>query len=142
MIKYTVEMNLEDFKAWSGGLDRLESIVELGKVEEAESIIMDMLECYEEVTETTINDILWFEMDSYIEEWEREQEEEAEEGIMYADTLLYNPLFTGHISGDTFVLENFKTEEIHNCSIEVDRDGDRYFKYEGETYFIKYLHEF
>ena len=140
MIKYTVEMNLEDFKAWSGGLDRLESIVELGKVEEAESIIMDMLEYYEEVTDTTINDILWFEMDSYIEGWKQEEEEEEE--IMYTDTLLYTPRFTGYISGDTFVLENCKTEKVHNCTIKVDRDGDKYFKYEGETYFIKYLFEF
>ena len=76
MIKYTVETSLEDFKAWSGGSDRLNRIIELDKVDEAESIIMDMLECYGEVTDTTINDILWFEMDEYIEGWEREQEEE------------------------------------------------------------------
>ena len=141
MIKYTVEVSLEDFKAWSGGLDRLERIIELDKVEEAESIIMDMLECYEEVTDTTVNDLLWFEMDNYIEGWEREQEEEEKE-IMYTDTLLYNPRFTGYVSGDMFILKDCKTEEIHNCTIKVDRDGDRYFKYEGRTYFIKCLHEF
>lgn len=139
MIKYTVGMNLEDFKAWSGGLDRLERIVELGKVQEAENIIMDMLECYEEVTDTTVNDLLWFEMDDYLEEWE---EEEEEEGTMYTDTLLYTPSFTGYVSGDLFILKDCQTGEIHNCSIKVDRDGDKYFKYKDETHFIGLLFRF
>jgi hypothetical protein len=74
MIKYTVETTLKEFKAWAGGLDRLNRIKELDKEEEAESIIVDMLECTEDATDVTVNDILWFEMDEYIEQWEQEQE--------------------------------------------------------------------
>lgn len=63
------EFNLGDFKAWSGGADRLKEIIELDIVEDAQYYIESIFEDEQAVTETDINDILWFEMDSFIEEY-------------------------------------------------------------------------
>lgn len=68
-LKYVVE--LSEFKAWSGAKDRLNTIIELGIVEEAENYIKGMIG-EEVISETTLNDILWFEMDYFIAEYENE----------------------------------------------------------------------
>jgi hypothetical protein len=59
-MKYYVEENLKDFRAWSGGLDTLNRIIELDRVEEVESYIE---ECMTEASDTDINDFLWFEVE-------------------------------------------------------------------------------
>ena len=76
MITYTVEMKLEDFNAWGGAEARLQTIKDLDRVEEATDFINECIEGLpmEDITETTINDILWFSMDELIEEWEEEEE--------------------------------------------------------------------
>ena len=61
------EFNLETFKAWSGGADRLDEIIELGIVEEAQEYLEEMLGGLEVVTSTDVNDMLWFEMDDFIQ---------------------------------------------------------------------------
>ena len=60
---YVTETSLEDFPAWSGGLQRLERAEELGLMAELEALIEEYLELIplEETTDTTINDILWFD---------------------------------------------------------------------------------
>lgn len=57
MIKY--ELELSKFEAWSGGVDTLNKIIELNLTEELESILEDLYP--EGLTETELNDILWFE---------------------------------------------------------------------------------
>ena len=85
---YTVETSLADFPAWSGGRDTLEVLIEKGLCDTVEA-------CLEEivwdgvVSDTAINDILWFERDMIAEwcgfsSWEalengEEEEEETEE---------------------------------------------------------------
>lgn len=71
------EMTLEDFGAWSGGKDRLDRIIELDIVEEASDYIAEVMGT--EMTETELNDFLWFEMDDFIEDYEEEEEDEEEE---------------------------------------------------------------
>lgn len=78
MLKITKEITLGEFKAWEGGKDRLETIKELDILDEAQQEIELMIEGAEEVTELTINDILWFEMDEFIAQFEEEEEEEEE----------------------------------------------------------------
>lgn len=59
--------DLADFPAWSGAKDRLNEIIELGIEDEAEDYIKEMF--FEETpTDTQINDLLWFDMDDWIEE--------------------------------------------------------------------------
>lgn len=63
-MKYTVEENLYNFKAWSGGKDTLDNLLEYGVVDEVEEYIEMIFADREELpTETEINDILWFERD-------------------------------------------------------------------------------
>ena len=69
------EFNLYDFKAWSGGADRLKEIIELDIVDEAQIYMEDMLDGSEVVTETDINDMLWFGMDDFIQYFKEDEEE-------------------------------------------------------------------
>jgi len=68
--------DLADFPAWSGAKDRLNEIIELGIEDEAEDYIKSMFE--ETPTDTQINDLLWFDMDDWIEE-HREKEDDDDE---------------------------------------------------------------
>lgn len=76
MLKITKEITLGEFEAWGGGKDRLKTIKELDILDQAQQEIELMIEGAEEVTETTINDILWFEMDEFIAQFEEEEEGE------------------------------------------------------------------
>lgn len=75
-VTVTNDVSLLEFKAWSGGADRLKAIEKLGIEEEAEQYIIDNLG--ESVEDVTLNDFLWFEMDDFIEEHEQRIEEEME----------------------------------------------------------------
>lgn len=86
-MKYYVETSLEDFKAWSGGRDTLEVLIEKGLCDTVEACLEEALG--EDVSDTDINDTLWFERDMIAEwcgfsSWEaleygEEEEEETEE---------------------------------------------------------------
>ena len=88
-MKYYVETSLENFEAWSGGRDTLEVLIEKGLCDTVEACLEEALG--EDVSDTDINDALWFERDM-IAEWcgfsswealengeEEEEEETAEE---------------------------------------------------------------
>ena len=88
-MKYYVETSLENFEAWSGGRDTLEVLIEKGLCDTVEACLEEALG--EDVSDTDINDALWFERDM-IAEWcgfsswealengeEEEDEEETEE---------------------------------------------------------------
>ena len=62
----TYELDLERFEAWSGAKDTLDKIIDEGKCEELEGILEDMYP--DGMTETELNDLLWFESES-IYEW-------------------------------------------------------------------------
>ena len=58
-MKISREMNLRNFEAWSGAKDTLNKLIELDKCEELEAVIEDIYP--EGMTETQLNDILWFD---------------------------------------------------------------------------------
>ena len=73
MVTIKQEISLYDFKAWSGGKYTLDNIIEADKIEELDALLN---ECFEELTTTQLNDILWFDdqwlyeqlnMDDYID---------------------------------------------------------------------------
>lgn len=86
---YKVESSLENFKAWSGGKDTLDVLIEKGDCDKVEEIIDSLYADGETPTETAINDLLWFERDWIAQElgytdWDayeygEEEEEETEE---------------------------------------------------------------
>ena len=86
-MKYYVETSLENFEAWSGGRDTLEVLIEKGLCDTVEACLEEVLG--EDVSDTDINDTLWFERDMIAEwcgfsswdalEYGEEDEEETEE---------------------------------------------------------------
>ena len=58
-MKITSEMSLKNFKAWAGAKDTLNKLIELDKCEELEFILEDTYP--DGISETQLNDILWFE---------------------------------------------------------------------------------
>ena len=70
------ETSLENFEAWSGAVDTLDRVREAGKCDELESIIEELYP--DGMSETELNDLLWFEPETVFE-WLGIEEEEEEE---------------------------------------------------------------
>ena len=62
----TYELDLDRFEAWSGAKDTLERIQNEGKCTELENILEDLYP--DGMTETELNDLLWFDSES-VYEW-------------------------------------------------------------------------
>ena len=58
-MKITSEISLKNFKAWAGGKATLNKLIELDKCDELEFILDDLYP--DGLTETELNDILWFD---------------------------------------------------------------------------------
>lgn len=87
-MKYVCECSLEDFEAWSGGKDTLDTLIEKGDCDAVECLIEELASAGEEGwTRTGVNDFLWFERDTIAEhlgysdwdEYEFGKEDEDEE---------------------------------------------------------------
>ena len=76
-MKIYSEISLENFKAWSGAVDTLDRVREAGKCDELESILEDLYP--DGMSETELNDLLWFEPETVFEWLGIEEEEEEEE---------------------------------------------------------------
>ena len=59
------ELNLNTFEAWSGAVDTLDRIRNAGKCEELEACLEDLYP--DGMTDTELNDLLWFDADSVFE---------------------------------------------------------------------------
>ena len=85
-MKIVSEIGLEEFNAWSGAVTTKERIIEEGKEREFEDLIE---ECYPEgLTDTELNDLLWFEDEWLFESLgivDEEEEEEEEEDYDWED---------------------------------------------------------
>lgn len=97
-MKYYVEDSLDNFEAWSGGKDTLETLREKGDVDSVECLIEELASTSEEGwTDTNINDFLWFERDMIAEHlgyssWEEyeygKSEDEEDEETEWEDKAL------------------------------------------------------
>lgn len=77
----TYELDLNSFQAWSGAKETLERIRREGKCEELENVLEELYP--DGMTETELNDLLWFDSES-VYEWlgirsESQIEKEIEE---------------------------------------------------------------
>ena len=79
----TYELNLNSFKAWSGAVDTLERIQREGKCEELENILEELYP--DGMTETELNDLLWFNSESVYEWLGIRSEEQIEKEIKEAE---------------------------------------------------------
>ena len=81
-MKIYKDIPIDEFEAWSGGKDTLETIIKAGKAAELENLLIET-EPADGYDETAINDILWFESDWLFEMLginpDEYEEKEAEE---------------------------------------------------------------
>ena len=64
-MKYVVEESLDNFEAWSGGKDTLDTLREKGDVDSVECLIDEYISTSEEGwSDDDINNFLWFERDT------------------------------------------------------------------------------
>ena len=70
MISIITEIqSIAQFDAWSGGRDTLNDVIAAGKISELDAMIDEMFGLNDEyMTDTQMNDFLWFERDSIYEQ--------------------------------------------------------------------------
>ena len=73
-MKITVETNLRDFNAWSGAIYTKNLILDAGMEEEFEELIEEIYP--DGLSDTQLNDILWFDADWILESLGIKEEEE------------------------------------------------------------------
>lgn len=79
----TYELDLSSFKAWSGAKDTLDRIQREGKCAELENILEELYP--DGMTETQLNDLLWFDSESVYEWLGIRSEEQIEKEIKEAE---------------------------------------------------------
>ena len=79
----TYELDLNSFQAWSGAKDTLDRIQREGKCEELENILEDLYP--DGMTETQLNDLLWFDSEQVYEWLGIRSEEQIEKEIKEAE---------------------------------------------------------
>ena len=62
-MRYFVEFSLLNFPAWSGGKDTKDSIISVGRVDDFNDLMDSLYQGQDDVSETDVNDFLWFERD-------------------------------------------------------------------------------
>lgn len=65
-MKITYDLDLETFEAWSGAVDTLKRVRNAGKCAELEAVLEELYP--DGMSETGLNDLLWFEPES-VYEW-------------------------------------------------------------------------
>lgn len=79
----TYELDLNSFQAWSGAVDTLDRIHREGKCEELENVLEELYP--DGMTETELNDLLWFDSESVYEWLGIRSEEQIEKEIKEAE---------------------------------------------------------
>ena len=77
------ELDLNSFQAWSGAKDTLERVQREGKCGELESVLEELYP--DGMTETQLNDLLWFDSESVYEWLGIRNEEQIEKEIKEAE---------------------------------------------------------
>lgn len=107
----TYELDLNSFEAWSGAVDTLERIQREDKCAELENVLEELYP--DGMTETQLNDLLWFESETVYEWLGIRSEEQIEKEIEEAEEEL-----AGKLSDLEFDLDDDLTEEERNDIIE------------------------
>ena len=79
----TYELDLNRFEAWSGAKDTLERVQREGKCGELESVLEELYP--DGMTETQLNDLLWFDSESVYEWLGIRSEEQIKKEIKEAE---------------------------------------------------------
>lgn len=106
-MKITEDINLADFKAWDGGKDRLDTLIENGKCEEAQGYLEEFFP--DRISATGLNDWLWFEAEDQFPGWffDYSEMEEVENKVNDTNKVrpMGRPIFMEADGGDVYYLE-------------------------------------
>ena len=120
----TYELDLNNFEAWSGAKDTLERIQREGKCDLLEQVLEDV---YPDgiMTETELNDLLWFESDTIYEWLGIRSEEQVKKEIEEAETELEEKISDLEFDLDDDLTEEERKDIIESYRPEIDEIKER-----------------
>ena len=120
----TYELDLNSFEAWSGAKDTLDRIQREGKCAEREKILEELYP--DGMTETELNDLLWFDSESVYEWLGIRSEEQIEKEIKEAEEELaeIQSNLEDDLDDDELTTEE-RTEIIESYQPDIDEIKER-----------------
>ena len=119
----TYELDLNSFQAWSGAVDTLERIQREGKCAELENVLEELYP--DGMTETELNDLLWFDSESVYEWIGIRSEEQIEKEIEEAEAELEEKLSDLEFDLDDDLTEEERKDIIESYQPEIDEIKER-----------------
>lgn len=119
----TYELDLRNFKAWSGAKDTLERIQREGKCDALENILEELYP--DGMTETELNDLLWFEPDTVYEWLGIRSEKQIQEEIEEAEAELEDKISDLEFDLDDDLMEEERKDIIESYQPEIDEIKER-----------------
>lgn len=119
----TYELDLNSFQAWSGAKDTLERVINEGKCDLLEQILEDTYP--EGMTETELNDLLWFEPETIYEWLGIRSEEQIKKEIEEAEEELEEKINDMESDLDDDLTEEERQDIIESYQPEIDEIKER-----------------
>ena len=119
----TYELDLNSFQAWSGAKETLERIQREGKCAELENILEELYP--DGMTETELNDLLWFDSESVYEWLGIRSEGQIEKEIEEAEAELEEKLSDLEFDLDDDLTEEERKDIIESYQPEIDEIKER-----------------
>lgn len=119
----TYELDLNRFEAWSGAKETLERIQREGKCAELENVLEELYP--DGMTETELNDLLWFDSESVYEWIGIRSEEQIEKEIEEAEEELEEKLSDLEFDLDDDLTEEERKDIIESYQPEIDEIKER-----------------
>lgn len=119
----TYELDLRSFEAWSGAKETLERVINEGKCDLLEQILEDIYP--DGMTETELNDLLWFDSDTVFEWLGIRSEKQIQEEIEEAEAELEDKLSDLEFDLDDDLTEEERKDIIESYQPEIDEIKER-----------------
>ena len=119
----TYELDLNSFQAWSGAKDTLERIQREGKCAELENVLEELYP--DGMTETELNDLLWFDSESVYEWLGIRSESQIKNEIEEAKEELEEKLSDLEFDLDDDLTEEERKDIIESYQPEIDEIKER-----------------
>ena len=119
----TYELDLNRFEAWSGAKDTLERIQREGKCAELENILEELYP--DGMTETELNDLLWFDSELVYEWLGIRSEEQIKKEIEEAEAELEDKISDLEFDLDDNLTKEERKDIIESYQPEIDEIKER-----------------
>ena len=118
-----VEFDINNFEAWSGAKETLERIQREGKCAELENVLEELYP--DGMTETELNDLLWFDSESVYEWLGIRSEAQIEKEIEEAEEEVEEKLSDLEFDLDDDLTEEERKDIIESYQPEIDEIKER-----------------